>query len=157
MRLVYVRDRAGNLRERLASPSPTPSDDLHTERCFQVLRRNTIGRLGFARHGRPVLLPVTYGVLSNGTIVFRSARGSKLWVAENERVQAAFEVDERDPETGELFAAVAHGKLEPVLDLVHIRRLDRSGLVPWPQPADRSGRWIRLVPDRVEAWQLPGS
>lgn len=155
MKLVYVRDRAGNLRERLVSSSPTPSDDPDTAWCFQVLRRNTIGRLGFARQGRPVLLPVTYGMQDNGSIAFRSARGSKLWVAENERIHAAFEVDERDQESGELFAVVAHGTLEPVLDLVQTQRLDRSGLVPWAQAAQRSGRWIRLVPDRVEAWQLP--
>ena len=53
---------------------------LDEEKCFDHLRREPVGRLGFVDHGEPVILPVNYAVAGR-SIVLRTGQGSKLAVA----------------------------------------------------------------------------
>lgn len=159
MRLVYVRGPDGNLREhfeRVEGDDAPPTEPLDLSASLDLLRRNVIGRLGFARQGRPVLLPVNYAVDEQDAVVFRTARGSKLWVAENEEVSAAFEVDEYDAESGRGIGVVVHGPMRPVTELVEAQRLEQLGVRPWADAIERP-RWVRIQPERIEGWVFRGA
>lgn len=156
MRLVYVRDAEGNLREHLdpvGNAGPIEPLDLETSQA--ILRRNEIGRVGFLSHDDPVILPVTYGVTDEGTIVFRTAPGSKLHIAENEVLPVVFEVDEYDPETGRGLSVVAHGSMDPVLDLVRAAQYDRLRIEPYADAAERS-RYVTVEPHKLQGWAFSG-
>lgn len=154
MRLVYVRDTDGKLREQFETMGAPSIESLDLESSLALLRTNVIGRVGFLRQDHPILLPVTYGLDRDDNVVFRTAPGSKLWVAENERVSAAFEVDEYD-DAGRGSGVVVHGPMRPVTDLIDARRLDDLGVEPWADAVERP-RWIRVQPLRIEGWTLSG-
>jgi hypothetical protein len=81
--------------------------------CLEMLARNTLGRIAFVVETRQELFPVTYA-LRAGTVVFRTAPGTKLSYAPG--AQVAFEIDEYDPETGVGWSVVVHGIAYDVTD-----------------------------------------
>jgi hypothetical protein len=54
--------------------------------------------------------------LRNGTVVFRTAPGTKLSHATAPGAQVAFEIDDYDPETGVGWSVVVHGTAYDVTD-----------------------------------------
>lgn len=156
MRLIYVRDAEGNLHEHFEpAPDTTPIEPLELDASLEVLRRNTIGRVGFLSQGRPAILPVTYALDADDLIVFRTAPGSKLHIAETEVLPVAFEVDEYDRETGQGVGVVVHGPMDPVLDLVRSAALDRLGLEPYADAIEGS-RWVQIKPRKLQGWTFSG-
>ena len=155
MRLVYERDEQGYLRDRLepSAYAETRDERLSRADAEELLARNHVGRVGFVRYDVPVLLPVNYALDRHGSVVFRTARGSKLYVAENEIVPAAFEVDEYDEDSGTGLTVVVHGRMVAVVDIVEVRRLRDLGLTPFADAVERE-RWVRIVPETVEAWSF---
>lgn len=155
MRLVYVRDAEGNLHEHLdPAPDAAPIEPLDLEASLAVLNRNEIGRVGFLSHGRPVILPVTYA-LDDRRIVFRTAPGSKLHIAETEVLPVVFEVDEYERETGRGVSVVVHGPMDAVLDQVESARLDRLGVEPYANDIRRP-QWVRIQPHKLRGWRFAG-
>lgn len=155
MRLVYVRDAEGNLHEHLEpAPDAAPIEPLDLEAALALLTRNEIGRVGFLSHGRPVILPVTYA-LDEQLIVFRTAPGSKLHIAETEVLPVAFEADEYDRGTGRGLSVVVHGPMDAVLNQVESARLDRLGVVPYADDIRRP-RWVRIRPHKLQGWRFTG-
>lgn len=155
MRLVYERDEQGFLRENLDPKVIEDGGPMDAEACLRVLRRNRVGRLGFVRFDVPVLLPVNYGVDAEGRIAFRTARGSKLWVAENEVLSAAFEVDEHDVDADSGVAVVVSGPMTAVTDLVEIAALETLGVTPFATAIERP-TWVRITPRDIEGWTFGG-
>jgi hypothetical protein len=94
---------------------------------------------------------VNYAVDDRGRIVFRAARGSKLYVADNEDAPVAFEVDEFDTGSGRGVAVVAHGPMREVVDLIEIRRLRDLGITPYADAVERD-RWVRIEPRSLDGW-----
>ncbi|MDX1659088.1 MAG: pyridoxamine 5'-phosphate oxidase family protein [Nitriliruptorales bacterium] len=153
MRLVYVRDAEGNLREHLEPVDAAAFEAIDLEASLALLRRNTVGRVAFLSQDRPVILPVTYGVDENDAIVFRTAPGSKLHIAETEIRPVVFEVDEYDHDTGRGAGVVVHGPMDAVLNQVEAAHLDSLDVKPYADAIPRQ-QWVRIRPRKLQGWSF---
>ena len=134
---------------------------LATAACWALLRSTDVGRLGVAVAGEPDIFPVNF-VVDHGTIVFRTALGTKL-ASVAIAPAVAFEVDGYDPETGDAWSVVLKGRGE------HITRsqelIDTASLPLFPWQAGEKHRFVRIVPTDVSgrrfhvvdrsAWDTP--
>ena len=78
--------------------------ELDESRCWALLRAADVGRLAVAINNHPDIFPITF-VVDHGTVVFRTAEGTKL--AASVLGQAvAFEVDGYDAASGEAWSVV---------------------------------------------------
>ena len=79
--------------------------------CLRLLRANSFGRVGLIVDGRPLVLPVNYG-MEGEVVVFRTGPGTKLRWAPMRRV--AFEVDEIDRDHGLAWSVLVQGVAQDV-------------------------------------------
>jgi nitroimidazol reductase NimA-like FMN-containing flavoprotein (pyridoxamine 5'-phosphate oxidase superfamily) len=118
---------------------------LETNTCWELLRSSEVGRLAVAIHNHPDIFPVNF-VVDHGTLVFRTAEGTKLAAAVlGESV--AFEIDGYEPEAGEAWSVVIKGRaveIERMQDMFEALDLP---LFPWH--AAPKHRFVRVVPDDV--------
>ena len=117
--------------------------ELDRDECLRLLAETCLGRLAVNVEGwTPVIRPVNYAHdESSQSVVFRSARGSKL-AALALSALAAFEIDDFDPGGGTGWSVVVVGTAEEVTAPAEIDRLERLGLsslAPGPDP-----HWIRI-------------
>ena len=117
---------------------------LPTSACWSLLRSAEVGRLGILVDGRPDVLPVNH-VVDHGTLVFRTAPGTKLAAASGHAV--AFEVDGYDSGTGQAWSVVVHGRAEEVRRLHDL--VDTAGLPLFPWHTAPKHTFVRIVPDEV--------
>jgi uncharacterized protein len=110
------------------------------DECLRLVGSQAIGRLGIVVGGEPVILPVNYAVVG-GTIVFRSAPGSKLDMGP--RAPACFEVDQFDDSMHAGWSVLVAGRLEEI----DAGDTGDADVTPWA-PGERD-HWMRLVPRRV--------
>ena len=80
---------------------------LDTHRCLELLRTAEVGRLAVSISDHPDIFPINY-VVDHGTVVFRSADGTKLAGVLLGR-GVAFEVDGYDAGAGEAWSVVIKG------------------------------------------------
>lgn len=66
---------------------------LSTSQSWELLREAVVGRLAVLLDAQPDIFPINY-LVDHGSIVFRTAEGTKLLAAVNRKV--AFEVDSYD-------------------------------------------------------------
>ena len=156
MRLRYERDADGNLRELVASD---PSDDLLVEELPEamvpeLLSTQPVARIALELAERVHIVPVNHLVGDAGEIVFRTAPGRKLALAQRGGVHAVLEADHDLDRLPGWFVTVA-GRLEPVLELTEIAHYERAGLRTYADadPARRD-HWLRLVPERPRAYRV---
>ncbi|MEA5456835.1 pyridoxamine 5'-phosphate oxidase family protein [Sinomonas sp. JGH33] len=116
--------------------------NLSHDACWELLAAGIVGRLALVVDGHPEIFPVNY-VLERGSIVFRTARGAKLWEAEADE-PAAFEIDGYDPRQEEAWSVVAKGGLAVISSQEEKDAADALHLEPW-QPGVK-GHYIRLTP-----------
>ncbi|KGN33292.1 flavin-nucleotide-binding protein [Knoellia sinensis KCTC 19936] len=128
---------AGGTREL----SPTESWDL--------LRQGIIGRLAVIHDGAPDIFPVNYAA-AHGTVVLRTAAGTKLDAARNQAV--AFEVDGYDLERAEAWSVVIRGTAREVTDLDETIAVMRLPLHPWA--GGSKPHLLRLLPDTVSGRRI---
>ncbi len=125
---------------------------LDTDACWTLLECADVGRLAvFMAGGDPDIFPVNY-VVQLGTIVFRTAAGSKLSGAVSGH-RVAFEVDGRDPETNEAWSVVVKGgaaHVQPAHEMI-----DPRGLPLFPWQAGPKDHFVRIVPDEVSGRRFP--
>ncbi len=131
---------------------------LSQDECWALLRSSEVGRLAVVVHGRPEIFPVNF-VVDHGTVVFRSAGGTKLSGLE-ERAAAAFEADGYDRHERTAWSVVAHGAVEP---FASVELVDTDNLPLYPLMAGPKPRFIRIVADSIsgrrfrtvepDAWQ----
>jgi uncharacterized protein len=119
-------------------------EHLHPEACWDLLRRDTVGRLAVVVEHRPDIFPINY-VVDGETLVFRSAAGSKFWAALD--VESALEVDGYEPRTQMAWSVVVHGHIRLVLDELEKRTADSLGLQPW-EPGEKN-IYLRLIPGSI--------
>jgi nitroimidazol reductase NimA-like FMN-containing flavoprotein (pyridoxamine 5'-phosphate oxidase superfamily) len=115
---------------------------LEPDACLSLLRSTTVGRLAVAINGEPDIFPVNF-VVDHGTVVFRTAEGTKLAAAVLGRA-VAFEVDGYDPEAGEAWSVVLKGRAVEIGRLEELLEAADLPLFPWstwPKP-----RFVRIVP-----------
>jgi uncharacterized protein len=111
--------------------------------CWELLRRQDVGRLAVVVGERPEIFPVNY-VVDHGTVVFRTAEGSKLaaLVAES---RAAFEIDGET--TDEAFSVVVKGIAVEIGDRYELFDALELPLFPWHIAPKH--HFVRILPEMV--------
>jgi hypothetical protein len=85
---------------------------LTEQQCHDLLRTQSLGRVGVTVGGLPVIMPVNYTCWEHD-IVFRSGPGTKLRAASAGAV-IAFEIDSWDAAQGAGWSVLAIGRAEEV-------------------------------------------
>jgi hypothetical protein len=113
--------------------------------CLRLLGAAEVGRLGIAIMNKPDIFPVNF-VVDEGTVVFRTAEGTKFAAAVlGEAV--AFEVDGYDAQAGEAWSVVVTfdpgapaPEMEAGVELLFPERAPPGALAP--------GTWFELYEGR---------
>ncbi len=124
--------------------------ELAAHTCWALLRSQEVGRLAVSVADRPDIFPVNY-VVDHGTLVFRTAAGTKLAGAVQHDV--AFEADGYEPGTGEAWSVVVKGRGEEVTRGPDL--LDTTDLPLFPWHAEAKPRFVRIVPDEISGRRFP--
>ena len=117
---------------------------LSTTEAWTLLREAEVGRLAVIVDGRPDIFPVNH-LVDHGTVVFRTAVGTKLAGAAGHHV--AFEADGYEPATGSAWSVVIKGEAEHVNRLYDMLEVVALPLFPWhsaPKP-----HFIRITPETI--------
>lgn len=117
--------------------------ELDRDECLRLLAATSLGRLAVSVEGwPPVIRPVNYVFdRSSLSVVFRSARGSKL-TALLLSTEAAFEIDGIEPDAHTGWSVILVGRAEEITHGVEVDRVEQLGLQPLA-PGDKP-HWIRL-------------
>lgn len=124
--------------------SVLPPVELDDSESWALLREAMVGRLAVVVDDRPDVFPVNH-VVDHGTLVFRTAEGTKLAAAVDQHV--AFEVDGYDPTSGQAWSVVVKGRAREVKQLDDM--LDAIGLPLFPWHASPKPRFVRIEPLEV--------
>lgn len=137
--------------------------DLPEHDCWTLLRSAEVGRLAVCGAEGPDIYPINF-VVDHGTIVFRTAEGSKL-AATLSAPDVAFETDGFDPAANDAWSVVVKGRAE-VVTRVH-EQIETMELPLFPWHASPKPYFIRIVPGVVSgrrfqvvesnAWESPTS
>ncbi|MGZ4608982.1 MAG: pyridoxamine 5'-phosphate oxidase family protein [Actinomycetes bacterium] len=129
--------------------------------CWMMLRTAEVGRLAVSVNNVPDIFPVNY-VVDHGTIVFRTAAGSKL-TASGSNPLVAFEVDGYDAPSEEAWSVVVKGRAEEINHLHE--RIESMDLPLFPWHAAPKSRFVRITPESMSgrkfhvadsrAWSTP--
>lgn len=128
----------------MTSTPSAASESLSSSECWAHLRRAVVGRLAVVTGGRPDIFPVNY-VVDHGTVVFRTAAGTKLAAART--MDVAFEADGYDAETAQAWSVVLKGDASEVRDVDDTIRALRLPLFPWH--GGRKPHVVRITPTSV--------
>ena len=115
---------------------------LSVHECLELLRDHEVGRLAVARDAHPDIFPVNY-VVDHGTVVFRTAAGTKLDAVAHDH-DVAFEVDGYDAASGDAWSVVIKGRAIEVDGPQEQFEASDLPLFPWqtaPKP-----RFVRIEP-----------
>lgn len=126
------------------APRATGPTVLSTSQSWALLREAVVGRLAVVVDGRPDIFPVNY-VVDHGSIVFRTARGTKLTGAAGRLV--AFEVDSFDPADGTAWSVVVAGTAREVNRLHELVDALALPVFAWHPAPHRC--IVRIEPDTV--------
>jgi nitroimidazol reductase NimA-like FMN-containing flavoprotein (pyridoxamine 5'-phosphate oxidase superfamily) len=119
--------------------------ELDTSECWELLRKAEVGRLAVSIANHPDIFPVNY-VVDHGSIVFRTAEGTKLAAAVL-GLGVAFEIDGYNPGAGDAWSVVAKGRAVEVESMTDVFAAMELPLFPWH--AGPKHRFVRIVPDEV--------
>ena len=118
---------------------------LDTHECLALLRTREVGRLAVSIADHPDIFPINF-VVDGGTVVFRTAEGTKLAGALLGR-GVAFEVDGYDPVAGEAWSVVMKGFAIEIEQMhSYFEALDLP-LFPWH--AGPKQRFVRIEPVEI--------
>jgi len=120
------------------------ADRIAEHESWMLLREAVVGRLAVVVDDAPDLFPVNH-VVDHGTLVFRTAEGTKL--AATVGRQVAYEVDGYDLGSGEAWSVVVKGRASEVHELHDVLEAMQLPLFPWhaaPKP-----RLVRIEPTSV--------
>ena len=133
----------------------TPADkpvELTVNQCWDYIRKAEIGRLAVITDQHPEIFPVNF-VVDRGSVVFRTAEGTKLTAA-LEGGAVAFEVDGYDSGLGFAWSVVLKGRAERLESIEEVLASEELPLFPWQsgeknhfmriEPAQTSGRSFKI-------------
>jgi nitroimidazol reductase NimA-like FMN-containing flavoprotein (pyridoxamine 5'-phosphate oxidase superfamily) len=120
--------------------------ELEMEECLALLARTKLGRLGFVRKGRPMILPVNYA-FDGDVIVFRSGPGGKQSNVPLRRV--AFEIDGVDEESGTGWSVVVQGHAFEITHTIDRTSAARRMLPIEPMAPGNRDHWIEVIPEVI--------
>jgi nitroimidazol reductase NimA-like FMN-containing flavoprotein (pyridoxamine 5'-phosphate oxidase superfamily) len=113
---------------------------LETNACWELLRGAEVGRLAVAIGDHPDIFPINF-VVDHGTIVFRTAEGTKLAAAVLGRA-VAFEIDGYDSEAGDAWSVVVKGQATEIERMQDVFEALDLPLFPWH--ASPKHRFVRI-------------
>jgi uncharacterized protein len=128
-------------------------ETLNFDTCLRLLASVPVGRVGFVADGEVQILPVNH-LVDGQDVVFRTAHGAKLSVAEGGGSPITFEADAYDEQAHSGWSVVVTGRAEPVDSDAEIERLRDRGLRPWVTTVPRP-YWIRIRPSGVTGRRTP--
>jgi nitroimidazol reductase NimA-like FMN-containing flavoprotein (pyridoxamine 5'-phosphate oxidase superfamily) len=126
---------------------PSRTHELDADRCWTLLERREIGRVGFAEGSEQVILPVNY-VIDGRSIVIRTGFSSLL-DALGAGATVAFEVDDVDSDFRTGWSVLLKGYAAEVTDATERAAVATLPLQPWV--GGERDRWLRIVP-----WSVSG-
>lgn len=130
----------------------TPSGSvvvLSTSQSWALLREAVVGRLAVLVDDEPDIFPINY-VVDHGSIVFRTAEGTKLAASVGRKV--AFEVDSYEPQSGQAWSVVIKGMAQEITRLHDV--LDALDLPLFPWHASAKPRIVRIEPEQLVGRQF---
>ena len=130
----------------MSNESSPQVQNLEHHECWALLRTVSVGRLAVLADGRPDIFPVNYTV-DGGTLVFRTAQGTKLSAATGGDAAVAVEADGVDPDTALAWSVVVKGTAALVKSTEDVLETSRLYLFPWQ--AGRKDAFVRITPDSV--------
>lgn len=141
----------------MSTPSHLPvvssMETLSSAECLDLLARGSyLGRVGFIRNGKPMILPVNYVIDGEG-VAIRTHTGSPLCGLGGATV--AFEVDEHRPLGHSGWSVLIEGTLQVVTDQDEIERLNHGPLRAWAWR--NPDVWLRISLDSVSGRRIPES
>lgn len=120
-----------------------PVTTLTDQESLELLAGVHLGRLVTVLGGQAEIFPVNY-VVQRGTILFRSAEGTKLFgTVMNERV--LFEADDHNVVGG--WSVIVRGNAEVLYSSEDIEEAEQAGLYPWI--ATLKLRYVRITPTEI--------
>ena len=122
-----------------------PMEVLDAHECWDLLRSAEVGRLAVAIANHPDIFPINY-VVDHGSVVFRTAEGTKLAAAVL-GTAVAFEADGYDEHAGEAWSVVLKGQAIEIQRMHDLFEAADLPLFPWH--AAPKQRFVRITPDSV--------
>lgn len=129
------------------------TQELTVSECLALVRAVPVGRLAVLVDGAPDIFPLNH-VVDHGTVVVRTAAGTKLSAAAGRQV--AFEADGLDHAAGEAWSVVIKGTATRVDQLHDVIDALALPLTPWQEgdkpfflriePGTVTGRRLRFAP-----------
>jgi nitroimidazol reductase NimA-like FMN-containing flavoprotein (pyridoxamine 5'-phosphate oxidase superfamily) len=131
--------------------SQRPLHDLTRTECLELLQYHSfVGRLGFIRDGRPMVLPVNY-LADEEAVIFCTSEGTAL-SAVGEGSHVVFEVDQSQPLERSGWSVVVGGTVGVVTDPGEVEALRRGPLRSWAARAP--DRWVRITIEEITGRRL---
>lgn len=118
---------------------------LDQHECWELLRGEEVGRLAVSITNHPDIFPINY-VVDHGSLVFRTAEGTKLAAAVLGNA-VAFEIDGYDADAGEAWSVVVKGRAHEIEAMQQV--FDALDLPLFPWHASPKHRFVRIEADDV--------
>ena len=119
--------------------------------CWALLRSVEVGRLAVVVDGQPEIFPINY-LVDHGSIVFRTADGTKLTAALGEG-NVAFESDGFDAVVAEAWSVLVKGTAGEIRELDELVAASLLPLAPWH--GGPKHRFVRIVPGQISGRRFP--
>lgn len=118
--------------------------------CLALLQVTEVGRLAIAINNTPDIFPLNF-VVDHGTIVFRTAEGTKLAGAVLGK-SVAFEVDGSNDVTGVAWSVVVKGRAIEIDNMYEL--FDALDLPLYPWHTAPKHRFVRIRPSEITGRQF---
>ncbi len=123
-----------------------PPEVLSESECWKLLRSVDLGRIAIAAEDCSLeIFPINFAV-DHGTIVFRTATGTKL-TRVGQASQFAFEADDFDVGAGVAWSVIVNGDAETVQGRADVIEMFDIDLHPWHNSSKPF--FVRLVPTSI--------
>jgi hypothetical protein len=122
-----------------------PVTVLEDNEAWNLLSSVALGRLVTSFGGQLEIFPVNF-VTQNGSVLFRTAEGTKLFTTVmNEKV--LFEADDHTADEG--WSVILRGTARMLNGADEIHEAEQAGLIPWV-PTEKL-RFVRVTPSEISA------
>ncbi len=128
----------------MQTPQEDDAEELPPPTAWELVRQCAVGRLAVVVDGSPDIFPIT-PVVDHGTVVFRTAAGTKLSGCIGKPV--AFEADGYDLVTGLAWSVVVKGHAHEIHRTDEMIESLGLPLTPWHPGA--KPRFVRIEPDSI--------
>ena len=135
--MLPIKDDAG-------APADKPAE-LTANQCWDHIRTAEIGRLAVITDQHPEIFPINF-VVDHGSVVFRTAEGTKL-AAALAGGPVAFEVDGYDDRLGSAWSVVLKGRAVQLESIEEVLASEELPLFPWQ--SGEKNHFMRIEPTQT--------